>query len=60
LDEPPTDWSQLTNSAFFTRTPGELVFSGKQRGRRLYFSMRWENTRGDKGPWNDIDSVIIP
>jgi hypothetical protein len=60
LDTPPTDWSQLIHSVFFTRTPGELVFTGEQRSRTLYYAMRWENTRGQKGPWCQIQSVIIP
>jgi hypothetical protein len=60
LDEPPVDWSQLSQSEFATRTPLQLVFSGYDRGKTLYFSGRWENSRGEKGPWNDIQSVIIP
>jgi hypothetical protein len=60
LDEPPADWSELKNSSFFTHTPAKLTFSGKQRGKRLFYAPRWENTRGIKGPWNDINDVIIP
>ncbi|MDR2137959.1 MAG: hypothetical protein LBP50_00140 [Tannerella sp.] len=60
LDTPPADWSELRHSTFSTRTPAQLVFSGTQRGKTLYFSMRWENTRGEKGPWNEIESVMIP
>jgi hypothetical protein len=59
-DIPPVDWSQLVHSVFDTRTPIELVFTGEQRGKTLYFAMRWENTVGDKGPWSEIYSVIIP
>jgi hypothetical protein len=60
LDSPPADWSKLTHSVSDTRTPMQLVFTGKQRGKTLYFSMRWENKIGEKGPWNDIAGVIIP
>jgi hypothetical protein len=60
LDHPPVDWSELTHSEFSTRTPLSLSFSGEQRGLTLYFAMRWENTRGEKGPWSNIESVIIP
>jgi hypothetical protein len=59
-DIPPTDWSQLTHSVFDTHTPLVLDFPGEQRGKTIYFAMRWENTRGEKGPWNAIDSAIIP
>jgi hypothetical protein len=60
LDTPPVNWSQLTQSVFDTHTPLVLEFPGEQRGKKLYFSMRWENSRGEKGPWNAIDSAIIP
>jgi hypothetical protein len=57
---PPKDWSELTQSIFDTRTPLTLTFTGEQRGMILYFAARWENTRGEKGPWNAIQWVIIP
>ncbi|MDR0698540.1 MAG: hypothetical protein LBG28_04900 [Tannerella sp.] len=60
LDSPPTDWSQLIHSSFDTKTPAQLVFSGEQRGKTLYFALRWENNVGEKGPWSEIYNVIIP
>jgi hypothetical protein len=56
----PKDWKELTTSVFSTRTPLTLTFTGEQRGMILYFASRWENTRGEKGPWNAIQWVIIP
>jgi hypothetical protein len=60
LDAPPVDWSELTHSVFDLRTPLMLTFTGEQRGKMLYIAARWENTRGEKGPWNNIEWVIIP
>jgi hypothetical protein len=60
LDAPTINWSDLTHSGFDTRTPIRLAFRSSQRGKTLYFAMRWENTRGEKGPWNNIEKVIIP
>jgi hypothetical protein len=60
LETAPTDWVQLTNSAFDTRTPFEMTFGGDKRGKHLYFALRWENTRGEKGHWSPIREVIIP
>jgi hypothetical protein len=60
LDAPPVDWSSLVHSAFDTRTPVQLVFSGAERGKTLYFALRWENTKGEKGPWSEIYNAIIP
>jgi hypothetical protein len=60
LDAPTNEWDMLTHSAFDTHTPYVFTFSGKERGKTLYFALRWENTRGEKGPWSEIQSTIIP
>ena len=59
-DEKPVDWEQLTHSSFATRSPLRLSFKGTDRGKTLYFALRWQNTRGIKGPWSEIMSTIIP
>lgn len=60
LDTPPKNWNELTDSSFFTRTTFRLEFNLDKQGKRLYLVFRWENTRGQKGPWSKIYSVIIP
>jgi hypothetical protein len=60
LDTPTTDWALLTHSSFDTHTPFRLSFEGPDRGKTLFFALRWENTRGEKGPWSEIQSAIIP
>jgi hypothetical protein len=60
LEIAPADWGQLNHSSFCTRTPLRLTFSGNDRGKTLYFALRWENTRGEKGPWTEIFNTIIP
>jgi hypothetical protein len=57
---PVNNWAQLANSSFDTNSPLRLSFSGEERGKTLYFALRWENTRGVKGPWSGIQSTIIP
>jgi hypothetical protein len=57
-DEKPTV-EQLTNSTFDTRTPYTLIFTDDQRGKIVWICARWENTRGEKGPWGDMESGII-
>ncbi|MDR2802571.1 MAG: hypothetical protein LBB31_05060 [Prevotellaceae bacterium] len=59
-DVPVTRWDELTNNQFCTRSPFRLTFRNDQRGKTLYFALRWENTRGEKGPWNYIQQTIIP
>jgi hypothetical protein len=61
LDTEPTTWAQLIHSSFCTnvRKSFRLAFKHSDRGKTLYFAIRWENTRGQKGPWTDIMSTII-
>ncbi|MDR2362469.1 MAG: hypothetical protein LBD91_07040 [Prevotellaceae bacterium] len=56
----PTDWEELINSSFATRSPMRMTFSGHDRGTRLFLAARWENNRGEKGPWTEIFSAIVP
>ena len=60
LDTPPVNWDELIHSSFATHTPLELTFLGEQRGKTLYFALRWESTRGEKGKWSPIQNAIIP
>jgi hypothetical protein len=60
LDHYPVDGNELTNTIFDTRTPCVLDFSEAQRGQKVYFRLRWENTKAEAGPWSDIDGTVIP
>jgi hypothetical protein len=60
LDHTPEGWDELVNSVFDTATPLIMTFEGEQRGKMLYFACRWENNIGQKGPWSEIYSIIIP
>jgi hypothetical protein len=60
LETPPVSEKDLTNSTFDTNSPLTLSFYENDRGKTVYFCLRWENTRGEKGPWSGISSAIIP
>ncbi|MDR1054169.1 MAG: hypothetical protein LBL39_08335 [Planctomycetaceae bacterium] len=60
LETPPVNVEDITNSAFCTRSPFVLTFDECDRGKKVYCCLRWENTRGEKGAWGQIYSVIIP
>jgi hypothetical protein len=60
LDAPPAGWEDLIHSAFDTHSPYKMTFRYEERGKTFYFAARWENTRGEKGPWTQIDSAIVP
>jgi hypothetical protein len=59
-DTPPTSLKDLINSSFDTRSPFVLDFDESDRGKTVYFCLCWENTRGEKGPWSEILSAVIP
>ena len=60
LDHAPESVDEITNSDFDTASPLTLKFDESQRGRRLYFCLRWESTTNLKGPFGEIYSAIIP
>jgi hypothetical protein len=59
-DVPITRWEDLIHSNVDTNSPFTLSFENDQRGKTIYFALRWENTRGEKGPWSEIRSAVIP
>jgi hypothetical protein len=60
LDAPPADQSVLTRSALATRTPHVLEFTEEERGKTVYVAICWQNEKGQKGPWSEIESAIVP
>jgi hypothetical protein len=59
-DIPVKDIRKLVNSSFDTCSPFTLEFNDDERGMHLYLALRWENTRGEKGPFGEIITAIIP
>jgi hypothetical protein len=59
-DKPPVLVKDLVHSAFATKNPLELTFEENQRGKRLYYAVRWETGTVKKGDFSDIFSAIIP
>jgi hypothetical protein len=59
-DTPPREVEELVHSAFATRSPLELTFKESDRGKRLYFAVRWETGTVKKGKFSEIFSVFIP
>jgi hypothetical protein len=50
----------LPHSTFDTNSPHTLTFQVKDAGKRIGIAGRWENNRGDKGPWSEIKFVFAP
>ncbi|MDR2158468.1 MAG: hypothetical protein LBP23_00195 [Treponema sp.] len=57
---PPKEIDELVHSSFATRSPLELTFKESDRGRRVYYAVRWETGTAKKGNFTEIFSAIIP
>ena len=60
LDAPPSEPEDLTNHTMASRTPHTLQFTEEERGKTVYIALRWQNERGNTGPWSDIKSTVVP
>jgi hypothetical protein len=60
LDAPPADINALTRSVLATRTPYTLEFTEEERGKTVYVAICWQNETGERGPWSEIESAIVP
>jgi hypothetical protein len=61
LDEERKIFHQdFTHSSFDTRSPYTFDLEDVSAGKYLFFSLRWENTRGEKGPWSPVNCVRVP
>jgi hypothetical protein len=54
------DVDELLKSDFDTASPFTLKFDESDRGKRLYFCLRWESNTNLKGPYGEIYSAVIP
>jgi hypothetical protein len=58
--EPVQHWDELQHSTFSTGNTMEFRFESEKRGLIFSFATRYENSRGEKGPWSETTHVAIP
>jgi hypothetical protein len=56
----PLNPDKFTHTEVDTATPFILHLSPEDQGKQLYIASRWENTTGEKGPWGEILTVVVP
>jgi hypothetical protein len=59
IGEPVTDLDELKFMALDTASPYIKDFSVEQAGKMVYYWLRWENTRGEVGPWSEVITATI-
>jgi hypothetical protein len=63
ISSPPKSGDDLPHSTFTKRKKYRFDFPEEDRGKTVYFCLRYENSKGGKegeGPWGPIISAIIP
>lgn len=58
-DEPVTDYDALIKTELMTRSPYPLNLNPDSGHKYLSCATRWQNNRGELGPWSDIVTVFI-
>ncbi len=58
-DPPPTGPAELSYLATDTRSPYTVQYPGSEGGKTAHYMLRWENTRGETGPWSETASATI-
>ena len=56
---PPRTGADLPHSVFTRRTRHRFDFMG-EHGNKVYFCLRYENSKGQAGPWGKILSAYVP
>jgi hypothetical protein len=59
-DTKPESYEEFTHSEFSTRAHHSKIFVPILRGKKIQSAFRWENEKGEKGPWTDFFEIIIP
>ena len=59
-DKPPISAEDLTKSRFSRGKKVVFNFPPVDAGKTAYFAIRYENSKGNSGPWGPMFSAIIP
>jgi hypothetical protein len=59
-EAPAANPEEPANPASATRSPHTFEFSGEERGKMVYFCLRRENAKAEKGPRGEVFSAVIP
>lgn len=55
----PTDFKELIYLVTDTATPYVHKFTFADAGTIVHYYLRWENTRGETGPWSPVVSAMV-
>lgn len=59
-DAAPAEASDYSFVALDTRTPYTDEHAAADAGKTVHYLLRWQNAKGEPGPWSDVLSAKIP
>jgi hypothetical protein len=57
---PPASGKEFTESKFSRRKKFPFTFEREDMGKKMYFAVRYENSKGEAGPWGPVTSAVVP
>jgi len=55
----PVDPEDYPHTVLSKRSGKLIIFDGENSGKRVWYILRWVNSRGEPGPWSPPFSGII-
>jgi hypothetical protein len=59
IGQPAIDPKELSYLVTSTASPYIHHFAGEHVGENVHYWLRWENTRGEVGPWSDVVMATV-
>lgn len=59
VGEPISSFDELTYLATKTASPFVHKFEINKTGKNIHYWIRWENTRGETGPWGNVITATV-
>jgi hypothetical protein len=56
----PERGEDLTNTELITSSPQVKDYSPDMAGKRVAYSAAWQNEKGERGPFSDVQVQVIP
>jgi hypothetical protein len=53
------DYAALATTKLMTKSPWTLGLSPEAEGKFLSCATRWQNEKGELGPWSEVQHVVI-
>jgi hypothetical protein len=57
---PPASGKEFTETKFSRKKKFLFSLEPEDKGKKMYFAVRYENSKGDAGPWGPVTEAVVP